>query len=183
MSHSTITVFGSASAKEGEPLYQIAFDLGKTLAEGGFIVCNGGYGGTMEATARGAKEAGGRTIGVISSVSMGGSANRWIDEIIETKSLVDRLLRLISEGDGYVVLQGGTGTLFELAAVWEMLSKRLIGRKPVVTLGGHWDDVVGIVDRELRREKKHGAGLISLAKTPKECFDILIDTLGVRYEA
>jgi uncharacterized protein (TIGR00725 family) len=48
-----ITVYGSSRPKFGEEEYQTAYELGKLLANSGFTVCNGGYGGTMEASAQG----------------------------------------------------------------------------------------------------------------------------------
>jgi uncharacterized protein (TIGR00725 family) len=64
MTLETITVFGSSRPREGEALYREARALGAALAAKGFIVCTGGYGGTMEAVSRGAKEAGGQTLAV-----------------------------------------------------------------------------------------------------------------------
>ena len=59
-----VTVFGSSRPGEGDEEYLLAYEVGKNLALNGFTVCNGGYAGIMEASARGAKEAGGKTIGV-----------------------------------------------------------------------------------------------------------------------
>ena len=61
-SEKIITVFGSSRTKKGGGPYKEAYQLGKLLAEAGFVVCNGGYGGLMDASARGAKEAGGKTV-------------------------------------------------------------------------------------------------------------------------
>ena len=58
-----VTVFGSSRPREGDAHYAQARALGAALAEKGFVVCSGGYGGVMEAVSRGAKEAGGRTLG------------------------------------------------------------------------------------------------------------------------
>ena len=52
-----VTVFGGSHVQEGGPEYASARDLGKLLAQAGYTVCNGGYGGVMEASARGAKDA------------------------------------------------------------------------------------------------------------------------------
>ena len=62
--HTTVTVFGSSRPKPATPDYETAYALGSELARAGFVVCNGAYGGTMEASARGAKAAGGSTVGV-----------------------------------------------------------------------------------------------------------------------
>src|SRR5437763_866374 len=66
-----VTVFGSSRAEHDSPEYRQAYQLGKLLAEAGYVVCNGGYSGTMEAASRGCKDAGGRTIGVTGSMRAG----------------------------------------------------------------------------------------------------------------
>ena len=63
-----ITIFGSSRPLPDSEDYQTAFDAGRSLARRGFTVCNGGYAGTMEAASKGAREAGGKTIGVTSTV-------------------------------------------------------------------------------------------------------------------
>ena len=148
-----ITIFGSSRPVEGDESYVEAYAVGKALASAGFVVCNGGYAGTMEASARGAKEAGGKTIGVVSEFfSM--ESNPWIDKKIVVKSLVDRLMELISLADGYVVLKGGTGTLLEFASVWEFMNKSVIEEKPIVVFGNFWDNVIQTLDAELLFEGK-----------------------------
>lgn len=135
-----VTIFGSSQAKEGETEYKEARELGRKLAEAGYTVCNGGYGGVMEASAHGAKEAGGKTIG-ITTEDFGGPVNRWIDQEIRMKKWNERLFKLIGTGDAYVILNGGTGTLVELFVVWEMLNKKFI-QKPTVVLGPQLQNLV-----------------------------------------
>ena len=140
-----VTVFGGSHAKAGGPEYETARRLGRLLAEAGYTVCNGGYGGVMEASARGAKEAGGKTIG-ITTEEFGGPVNRWIDREIRVKKWSERLFKLIETGDAYVVLDGGTGTLVELFTVWEMSNKKFI-RKPFVVLGHRIGALVRLIQK------------------------------------
>ena len=124
------------------------------LAEGGFAVCNGGYGGLMEASARGAREAGGHTIGVTCCV-WERSANPWIAQEVRTSSFSERIMTLISLGDAYVALPGGTGTLAELALAWEMMNKSILsatvgGRKPLLIVGSYWQPVISCLEQEPR---------------------------------
>lgn len=129
----TITIFGGSHLKEGDVDYERGRVLGRKLAEAGYVVCNGGYGGIMEATARGAKEGGGKTIG-ITTRDFGGPPNPWIDREIKTEKWNERLFKLIERGDGYVLFEGGTGTLVELFVVWEMSNKKFLA-KPIIVLG------------------------------------------------
>ncbi len=148
----TITIFGSSLPGEGSAAYEEARLLGRRLAESGFAVCNGGYRGLMEASARGAREAGGHTIGVTCTI-WPAAANPWIAEEVRTNSFLERLLALIERGDAYVVLPGGTGTLAELALVWEMMNKSSLantvgGRKPLLVMERYWQPVVECLKQE-----------------------------------
>lgn len=177
-------MFGSSLTTPDSPDERLAYDVGRALARGGFIVCNGGYGGTMEASARGAKEAGGKTIGIITRFFARSKPNPWIDRVITVDTVMDRLLKLLDTGDGYVVLRGGTGTLLELAAAWELMNKGVIVRKPIVAVGEFWGTVLNTLKQELVHEKREDSSeLVSLAHTPEECTDLLIHRLGIRYEA
>ncbi len=148
----TVSIFGSSRPVRGDPEYAVAQDTGKQLALAGFTVCNGGYGGIMEASARGAKEAGGDTVGVICSAFPGRSPNAWLDEVIIEDSLISRLMKLMALGDAYVILKGGTGTLLELAAVWEFMNKGLMLERPIVLVGDFWTGVVETLKEELEWE-------------------------------
>src|SRR5271165_2459895 len=136
-----VTVFGSSRPEEGDADYAEARELGRLLAERGFAVCSGGYGGVMEAASRGAKEAGGKTYGVTAEF-FGRKVNQWVDVEVRKKTWEERLFELIRLADGFVACKGGTGTLVELAVVWEMLNKGVMGGKPFVTLGNFWTPIL-----------------------------------------
>jgi len=152
MTQKIITVFGSSRPGEGDGDYAEARVLGKALAARGFAVCSGGYGGVMEAASRGAKDAGGKTYGVTAEF-FARKANAWVDVEVRKKTWAERLFALIEMADGYVVCRGGTGTLVELAVVWEMLNKSVMRDKPVAVLGDFWQPIL-----ERVREVEQGPG-------------------------
>jgi uncharacterized protein (TIGR00725 family) len=148
-----VTVFGSSRPEVGDADYEEARALGEALAKRGLAVCTGGYGGTMEAASRGAKEAGGKTYGVTAEF-FGNTANAWVDVEVRKKTWDERLFALIEMGDGFVACKGGTGTLVELAVVWEMLNKGVMARKPIVALGNFWRPILDRV-REVEQGPKN----------------------------
>ena len=166
-----VTVFGSSRPRAGDPQYAAAQMLGAELAARGFIVCSGGYGGVMEAVSRGAKDAGGRTLAVTAKFFKT-RANRWVDEEIHVKTWQERLFELVKRGRGYVTCPGGTGTLVELAVVWEMLNKGAMARKPLVVLGEFWQPIIERVrEVELGHESpwcERGEPLIRVAPSPAD---------------
>jgi len=171
-----ITVFGSSRPEDGHADYALALELGCALASAGFAVCTGGYGGVMEAVSRGAKESGGRVFAVTSSFFRS-RANRWVDQETRVATWQDRLFELVRLGDGYVACKGGTGTLVELAVVWEMLNKKAMEYRPFVVLGDFWQP---ILDRVREVERSHASNwgescdpLVHCASTPAEAAKFL----------
>src|SRR5438552_1184923 len=136
-----VSVFGGSRAAEDSPDYQDAYLLGGLLAGAGYTLCNGGYHGTMAAAARGAKNAGGRTIGITVELLARLTPNPWIDEEVATATLFARLEQLATLGDAYVVLRGGIGTLLELALVCNLAQLHSASRKPIVAVGSGWRNV------------------------------------------
>ena len=152
-----ITVFGSSHPREGETDYEEARVLGRALAERGFAVCTGGYAGVMEAVSRGAKEAGGRTIAITATFfrtegeRLGGRGAR-------RGYLAGAAVRADPRwATAIVACKGGTGTLVELAVVWEMLNKGVMAGKPFVTLGDFWAPIIERV-REVETEPRIALG-------------------------
>jgi uncharacterized protein (TIGR00730 family) len=151
-----ITVFGSSRPSQGDARYAQAMALGAALARKGFLVCSGGYAGTMEAVSRGAKEAGGQTLAVTAQCFRA-RANRWVDQEIRVETWQERLFELVNRGRGYIACPGGTGTLAELAVVWEMMNKGAMRSKPLVVLGSFWQPIIDRV-REVERRDRSSPG-------------------------
>lgn len=144
-----VTVFGSSRIERDGPEYREAYRLGKLLAENGYIVCNGGYSGSMEAASRGCKDAGGRTIGVTVEVFGDRPPNEFLDEEVGTASLLMRLDKLTALADAYIVLAGGIGTLLEMALVWNLRLMAVYPEKPIILLGEAWKSAIGCFSQHL----------------------------------
>src|ERR1700726_2757728 len=176
-----ITVFGSSRPEEDHAESAEAVELGRALAAAGCAVCPGGCAGVMEGVSRGAREAGGRVLAVTSSF-FGARANRWVGEETRTETWQERLFELVRLGDGYVACKGGTGTLVELAVVWEMLNKKAMEPRPFVVLGDFWQP---ILDRVREVERGHASRwgessdpLVHQAPTPAEAAQFLAARLA-----
>lgn len=151
--HKTITIFGSAVPKQGEEQYKNAEKLGELLALKGFNICSGGNLGIMEAVSKGAVNHGAKAIGI--TLNYGAFIpNKYLTEEIQCSSLFERITKLIEYGDAYVVLQGGTGTLLELAAVWELMNKNMLKVKPIACHSAMWKEIIRIVNDQLRKENR-----------------------------
>ncbi len=128
-----VALFGSSRAAPGSEAYARALAFGRAIAEEGFALVTGGYGGVMEAASRGAKEAGGLVIGVTAPpVFPGrGGANPFLDLELPSPSLPARIGRMLDLAAAAVALPGGVGTLAEIALAWNLAYvDRLAGRRP-----------------------------------------------------
>lgn len=168
----TISIFGTSKASPGDEVFDIAVALGEKLAKKGFAVANGGYGGTMLATAQGAARADGQIIGVTCSAFGRSGPNPCITKEIRTGSLGDRLAKLIELGDAYIVLTGGTGTLLELAEVWELKNKHFFTEpKPIIIVGKFWKPLVDLIESV----DPGSIACIQTADTPDQAMRIIND--------
>ena len=172
MSDKVVTIFGTSRAKAGDAIFTLAMETGRLLAQNGLTIANGGYGGTMLAAAKGAAEAGGKIIGVTCSAFKSSKANKYVTREIVTDSLDERLETLLKLGRAYIVLPGGTGTLLELAKVWELKNKGFLNAdKPIILLGGFWKPLVELI----ATDDADSSSYVKLADKPKQAVEMIID--------
>lgn len=140
-SEKIVTIFGGSRCGENAPEYKEAIELGGRLAEAGFTICTGGYLGIMEAASRGAREKGGRVLGIVMN-QFKGEPNRFLTDKVATDHFYDRLQNLITRSVGFVALRGGMGTVTEISLVWNKLQTRVLEKRPLVLLGDCWKPIV-----------------------------------------
>ncbi|MCZ2097645.1 MAG: LOG family protein [Anaerolineae bacterium] len=141
-----VAVYGSAGVTPGEPDWQVAHEVGRSLGAAGYCVLSGGYGGVMAACSQGAAEAGGHVMGAEVGLfkQRGLEMNRWVTERVPFETLRDRLYFLVQRPDAFVVLRGGVGTLSELALLWSLLQVGEIPARPCVLVGSMWRRIVEV---------------------------------------
>jgi len=139
-----VGVFGSAGTEPGTPAYLEGLTLGAALAKAGYAIMTGGYGGMMGAASEGAAGAGGTVIGVTVGLfrERGLVPNPFLHEEIHLPSLAERLNYLVVKPDAYVTMDGGVGTLSELALVWSLLQVGEIPARPMILVGKMWQEFV-----------------------------------------
>ncbi|HEX6125342.1 MAG TPA: LOG family protein [Pyrinomonadaceae bacterium] len=136
-----VTIFGGSKCGPNSDEYREAREIGSRLAQAGFTICTGGYLGVMEAASRGAREAGGRVLGIVMN-QFRSEPNRYLTDKVATDHFYDRLQNLITRSVGFVALRGGMGTVTEVSLVWNKLQTRVLERRPIVLVGDCWRDVV-----------------------------------------
>jgi uncharacterized protein (TIGR00730 family) len=133
-----VTVFGSARIHEGHPTYTLGRELGAALAHMGFTVMTGGGPGVMEAANRGAREAGGRSVGCNITLEFEQQPNPYLDRSVTCHYFFVRKVLLMKYSYAFVVLPGGFGTLDELTEALTLIQTRKILQFPIVLMGTHY---------------------------------------------
>lgn len=149
-----IAVFGASSTSPGHPDYRNAVRCGRLLAEAGFTVATGGYGGLMEAVSLGASEAGGHVVGVTAPTLFPNrtGANDYVAEERPAPDLTSRIGDLVTSSGGSIALQGSLGTMTELLVAWNdafIAELSDTPPRPVVAVGPVWEEFATTIGSRL----------------------------------
>jgi uncharacterized protein (TIGR00730 family) len=174
-----VTVFGSARAADGSPMYELARRIGRQLAESGFAIITGGGPGIMEAANRGCREGGGLSIGCNIELPHEQSVNAYVDLGIEFRYFFARKTMFVKYADAFVILPGGFGTLDELFESLTLIQTGKVRDFPVVLVGReYWQ---GLLDwmRDVQLPAgaiaDHDLELLTITDDPDEVVEIIRD--------
>jgi uncharacterized protein (TIGR00730 family) len=149
-----VTIFGSARFGETHPYYAIARDIGRRVSLMGFTVMTGGGPGLMEAANRGARDAGGLSVGCNIELEHEQDPNPYMDRWITCHYFFVRKVLLFKYSYGFIGLPGGLGTLDELSEALTLIQNSKIQEYPVVLIGvAYWQPFITL----LREMINHGA--------------------------
>ena len=141
-----VTVFGSARFDEHHRYYAMAREVGAALSGIGFTVMTGGGPGVMEAANRGAREAGGRSVGCNVELPFEQEPNPYLDRWVTCRYFFVRKVLLVKYSYAFIVLPGGFGTLDELTEALTLIQTRKILQFPIVLMGReYWAPFLAMV--------------------------------------
>ncbi len=141
-----VTVFGSARFKEGHKYYELARQVGAGCAKLGFTTMTGGGPGIMEAANRGAREAGGRSIGCNIILPVEQRENPYLDKFVTFKYFFVRKVMLVKYSYAFVVMPGGFGTMDELFEALTLVQTKKIENFPVILMGiEYWQPMLDLI--------------------------------------
>ncbi|MBI2019223.1 LOG family protein [Candidatus Daviesbacteria bacterium] len=174
-----VAIFGYADASEKDGLFQSVEGVAKELAEAGYTVVDGGGPGVMRAATIGAKEGGGKVIGVtLYSEDIpnfeGRDPKNLFDEEIKTTSYVERTLALMKMGQVYIVFNGGTGTISEFGMAWGLAKLYFGHHKPLILYGKFWEEIIEVFKKKmlLRPEELK---VYKIVNSPLQVLDAIAD--------
>jgi hypothetical protein len=179
VAHPAVSVFGSSRASPRHPAYAAAMEIGRRFAGAGFAVVTGGGPGLMEAANRGAKEAGGTSVGFNIELPHEQRANDYLDLALTFRHFYVRKTMFVKAADGFVILPGGFGTMDELFESLTLIQTGKAREFPVVLFDS---DYWGGLLRWLR-ERTLADGMISrrderlmrVTDDPAEVVQIVVD--------
>ena len=173
----SITLFGSARFPAGHPWYQLARAIGAELARAGFTVITGGGPGLMEAANRGAREAGGLSVGCNIRLPHEQHPNPYLDRVLTFDYFFVRKVMLLKYSSGFVFMPGGFGTLDELFETLTLIQTGKVEAFPCVAAGtAFWQPMVDAVIERLYQEGTVSPGEVevSLLDDPAEIVAYLL---------
>jgi uncharacterized protein (TIGR00730 family) len=176
------TLFGGAMNNTTSPEYLETVRIGQLLADLGYVVKSGGYRGMMEAVSKGATEQGGKAIGYTCRTFPSALGNEFLSETIVCDTLFDRLHRLISGSEVFVVQRGGIGTLSELFLCLDILRKVKLDKRPEVFLiGDYWKDALSGIEQAFFGQRERSLyKVVSGADDLKRHLEAAKATVGVQ---
>ena len=174
-----VTIFGGSRCGENSAEYKQAKAIGSYLAEAGFTICTGGYLGVMEGASRGAREKGGRVLGIVMN-QFRSEPNRYLTDKVATNHFYERLQNLIDRSVGFIAIRGGMGTVTEVSLVWNKLQTGVIEKRPLVLLGDCWKQVVECWQENLVVSKADVAWLDFATNAEEACRIIDEKSKGVK---
>lgn len=136
-----ISVIGAGECER--EIYDIAEEVGRLIAQRGAILVTGGLGGVMEAASKGAKEAGGVTVGILPGFSKD-EANPYVVIPVTTGMSHARNIIVVRSADAVIAIAGEYGTLSEIAIALK-LGKTVVGIKS-------WENIEGVIDARAPEE-------------------------------
>jgi uncharacterized protein (TIGR00730 family) len=175
-----IGVFGSARSKPHDPAYVASQELGRLLVEAGYAVITGGGPGTMEAANKGAKEAGGLSVGLGIELPFEQGFNDYVDLGVNFRYFFARKTMFLKYSHGFVGLPGGFGTLDEIFEALTLVQTGKVHRFPIVLLGvRHWSGMLDWLRERVLEEamiSPEDLDLIQLTDDPQEAVDMISHT-------
>ncbi|KAG5467311.1 hypothetical protein CUR178_00953 [Leishmania enriettii] len=189
-----VAIFGWSRTEEGTPRWLQAESVGRLAAQNGFTVVTGGYGGSMEAISKGAREvkdaaaadspaASVEVVGIVVSQLFPDrltEGNRYLTKLLDSTSMLHRIEQLTTLSRYFIILPGTTGTLQELVTIWvqKTIHPRDLPMPVIVAFRDPWERCCQGIIESLQLPSQQ-ANAIHFVDTPEEAIEWIVrDSAG-----
>ena len=177
-----VSVFGSARTKPGDKYYKLAQETASVLVKENYDIITGAGGGIMEAANRGAKVAGGNSIGLNILIPLEQKPNKYITRLIDFKYFFCRKVMFAKYSKAFIVFPGGYGTLDELFEALSLIQTQRVDKFPVILAGSdYWTGLLKWIKGTLAKKgaiTKSELSIFTVLDKPKEIADFVNDFYG-----
>jgi uncharacterized protein (TIGR00730 family) len=175
-----VSIFGSARVPPGNPQYVSAEATARLLADAGLAVITGGGPGIMEAANRGAREAGGTSIGCNIELPFEQGMNPWVEISVNFRYFFVRKTMFVKYSEAFIIFPGGFGTMDELFEALTLIQTGKIRNFPVILFGSdYWAGMLAWLKRVMLEEGKIAAedlDLLVVTDSPEHAVEVILET-------
>lgn len=173
-----VSIFGSSRTKPDTKYYRLAEEIAYLLAKEDFAIITGSGPGLMEASNKGARRAGGHSIGLNIHIPCEQKPNKFVDTLLDFRYFFVRKVMFVKYAKAFVIMPGGYGTLDEFFEAINLIQTQRIGKFPVVLFGKeYWQGLLAWL-RQMVLQKNgnispHDLEIFTLVDSPKDVVRVI----------
>jgi hypothetical protein len=178
-----VSIFGSARVRPGDDTYEKTVEIARKLAENGYHIITGGGPGIMEAGNKGAREGGGKSVGLNIHLPMEQEPNAYADVKLSFNYFFVRKVMFVKYAQAYIGMPGGFGTLDEIFEAITLIQTKRIKPFPVILFGSdYWQPLWKWIENTLLAQKLISPGdleLVTIVDNPDDVIKAIRRTVIV----
>jgi len=167
-----VSIFGSSRMRPGNKYYKLAEEVAYLLAKEGYAIITGSGPAIMEAANKGARRAGGHSVGLNIQIPLEQKSNKYVDTLLDFRYFFVRKVMFVKYAKAFVIMPGGYGTLDEFTEAINLIQTKRIPKFPVVIFGSeYWKGMLDwLKDTVLKRGSisKEDLNIFTVVDTPKD---------------
>jgi len=167
-----VSIFGSSRIKPGNQYYQLTEKIAYLLAKEGYAIITGSGPGVMEAANKGARRAGGHSVGLNIQIPSEQKPNKYVDTLLDFRYFFVRKVMFVKYAKAFVIMPGGYGTLDEFTEAINLIQTERIPKFPVILFGReYWNGMLEWLRNTVLKDgniSKEELGIFTVVDEPKE---------------
>jgi hypothetical protein len=172
-----VSIFGSSRVKPNNKYYKLTEETAYLLAKEGYAIITGSGPAIMEAANKGAKRAGGRSVGLNIQIPHEQKPNKYVDTLLDFRYFFVRKVMFVKYAKAFVIMPGGYGTLDEFTEAINLIQTERIDKFPVILFGSeYWKGMLDWLDDTVLKNgniSKKDLNIFTVVDEPKEVVEVI----------